>query len=156
MQPIDRRIIHTVIVSAAFQRVYYTRNKMFTPESVVPNMEIELPRRGSDIIAMSGIANNTQFVREMQSRYNVVDTLNFNDHHRYVKGDLKRMEGMLNKHKDALIITTEKDAVKLMRSRAISEELASRLLYIPISIDFIDGNLSDFLMNIQKDVKRLV
>ncbi len=156
MQPIDRRIIHKVIISAAFQRIYYTRNKAFSPESVVPNVEIELPTRTSDVIAMSGIANNTQFVREIQGRYNVVDTLAFNDHHRYVKGDLKRMEAMLKKHSKALIITTEKDAVKLMHSRSISPMLASRLLYIPISIDFIDGNAGEFLNNLSNDVKRLL
>ncbi len=156
MQPIDRRIMHTVITSAAFQRVYYTRFKPYSPESVIPNIEITMPTRNTEVIAMAGIANNTQFIRELQSRYKVVDTLTFNDHHRYVKGDLKRMVALLKQHPEAVIITTEKDAVKLMRSRIIPNELASKLLYTPITIDFIDDNSADFLTNLHKDVNRLL
>ncbi|MFR9649373.1 MAG: tetraacyldisaccharide 4'-kinase [Rikenellaceae bacterium] len=154
ISPLDRRIIHKVVVSVAYQHIYYTRYKAFSPESVIPGVEIPMPTRNTEVIAMSGIANNTQFVREIQNRYKVVDSLAFNDHHRYVKGDLKMMTSMLNRHPNAVIITTEKDAVKLMRSRKIPATLASRLLYIPISIDFIDDNLNVFLEKLTADVKK--
>ena len=56
------------------------------------------------------------------SPYDVVDTLIFNDHHTYRVSDIRKMEQLLGLYEDAVIVTTEKDAVKLTnRSPAYAE-----------------------------------
>ena len=52
-----------------------------------------------------------------------------------------------------MVLTTEKDAVKLAGRGKVPAEIRSRLFYQPINISFIDDSATDFLQNLEKDVK---
>ena len=68
--------------------------------------------KGKHVFAFSGLANNDQFFDTLRSLgAHVVGTRGFDDHHRYTLADLR---GIRNAARGAdLIVTTEKDAVKI-------------------------------------------
>ena len=155
MKPIDRRVMYKVLVTMAYQRnnVYFTRYESFKPEPLYAGAAETVPD-GNEVIAMAGIGNPGPFLGELGKHYNVVDKLIFNDHHVYMKNDMRSLVRKLEQHPSAVVLTTEKDAVKLMHGRNIPRLVRNRLYYIPVNISFTEGSETDFLKKLEQDVRR--
>ncbi|MGD0486951.1 MAG: tetraacyldisaccharide 4'-kinase [Syntrophorhabdales bacterium] len=67
--------------------------------------------RGKKVLAFSGLGDNSSFFRLLQEiGADVVRTVEFPDHYRYHREDLRRIESLQGVE---MVITTEKDAVKI-------------------------------------------
>ncbi|MDE7450641.1 MAG: tetraacyldisaccharide 4'-kinase, partial [Alistipes sp.] len=86
--------------------------------------------------------------------YMLKEAVTLEDHHVYRVGDMHRLSGMLARYPEAVIVTTEKDAVKMIRSSRIPADVRARLYYQPINISFIKDSGADFLQKLEKDVRR--
>ncbi|MFG1500817.1 tetraacyldisaccharide 4'-kinase [Halobacteriovorax sp. XZX-3] len=90
--------------------------------------------KGKSVICVSGLASPEAFLKLVkQLDANIVDDFNFPDHHLYKVSEL---EGLveLAQEKDAIILTTEKDIVKMKRCSS-----SERIHYLQIGIEFIKG-----------------
>ena len=155
MSPLERRLMLKELKRIAYQRVYFMRYEAMPirPVFVADAERNEIPDL-SKVIAMSGIGNPDNFIRSLRLHYRVVDELTFDDHHVYKVRDTKVMEELLEKHPEAYIVTTEKDAVKMFSSKKMPESVRHRLYYIPVKMAYIEESDKDFLQNLEKDVKR--
>ena len=155
MKPIDRRLMHKSLVTMAYQRnrIYFTRFESFRPEPLFRDAA-ESVKQGREVIAMAGIGNPGPFLNDLGKNYTVVDRLMFKDHHVYTKADMQALAKLISQHPEAVILTTEKDAVKLMRGRKVPAQVRKRLYYIPINISFTEGSETDFLKKLEQDVRR--
>ncbi len=64
---------------------------------------------------VSGIGNSRSFRRSAESiGMEVVGETVFEDHHSYHPGDIQRVRIALQTHEEAIVLTTEKDAVKMV------------------------------------------
>lgn len=61
--------------------------------------------KGAEITALSAIGQPEQFYKFLEDDYKIKDKITFDDHHKYTREDIENIEG--------IIVTTEKDAVKL-------------------------------------------
>ena len=61
--------------------------------------------KGAEITALCAIGQPEQFYKFLEKDYKIKDKITFDDHHQYTKEDIQNIEG--------IIVTTEKDAVKL-------------------------------------------
>jgi tetraacyldisaccharide 4'-kinase len=91
---------------------------VFRPEalvSVIDDRRYDLDRcRGQSAWLVSGIANSGSFRRSVEAMgLSVLGETVFRDHHRYCPDDVQRVRMQAGRAKAALVITTEKDAVKL-------------------------------------------
>ncbi|MBR5850829.1 MAG: tetraacyldisaccharide 4'-kinase [Alistipes sp.] len=155
MAPIDRRIHRNVLIKYACQQIYFTRLENFTPQAVYPEEVIPEPLvRRRKVIALSGIGNPAPFLSTLHEWYDVVEEVTLKDHHVYRVSDMVRLEGLLQQHPDAVILTTEKDAVKLCRPKRVPQLVRSRLYYMPVNISFIEDSATDLLKKLEEDVKR--
>jgi tetraacyldisaccharide 4'-kinase len=151
MQPIAQRMWRKELHKIAYQKVYFTR--------VVPTKAVSLFQTpnvlnpGDQVIAMSGIGNPKAFVAGVRKLYDVKAKLNFSDHHVYSVSDIERIVGLLEKYPQAMLLTTEKDAVKLRRSRRVPDIMRERLFYQPLKVEFLDGSDEDFLGTLKKDLE---
>lgn len=96
---------------------------------------------GKSIIAIAGIGNPEPFFNRVKT-YNVpLTTLMFSDHHDFSPSDLKKMEVLCfdEKGKESLLLTTEKDAIRLASLTNISNQLLKNIWYIPIELKFLFG-----------------
>src|SRR5690606_32624720 len=75
----------------------------------------------SHVILLSGIANNEVLKAEVANKYKLLDVLEFPDHHKYSEKDLEHLFSVYQKHADKkpIVITTEKDAVKLKAHKSL-------------------------------------
>ena len=150
MSQLDQRLWRKDLQKVAYQRIYFTRVVSSTPIALFPS-EFTL-QTGDEVVLMSGIGNPKPFVKSTRERYNVVATYNFPDHHIYSVDDLQRVAKCLEKHPAARLLTTEKDAVKLRRSRRVPEIIRQRLFYMPVVMEFLDGSDEDLLGTLKDDL----
>jgi tetraacyldisaccharide 4'-kinase len=103
---------------------------------------------------MAALGNPTPFIRGLKARYDLADELLWGDHHPYVVRDLRRMEEALEMAgAEAVIITTEKDAVKLGSGAKIPPEVGARIFVQPIEPGFIEESREDFFKKLEYDVR---
>lgn len=154
MSPIDRRLMRKALISVAYQQLYFSRFESFKPQPLYPDEAVFMPELGSDVIAMSGVGNPAPFVADLSKKYNVIKVLNWKDHHVYKVRDIKTISELLRLNPNAVVLTTEKDAVKLTNSYKIPFEVRSKLYYIPINITFIEDSATDLLQKLEHDVRK--
>ncbi len=69
---------------------------------------------GRPVLAVAGIASPARFFRDLrETGWSVADTMAYRDHHRFTRGDVDRMVANARKAEAAMIVTTEKDYVRL-------------------------------------------
>ncbi len=153
MAPIDRRILRKVLVSVAYQRIYFTRYESFMPRAVFEGEAAPAPAHRQPVIAPLGHRQPAAFPgRAARERYDVVAEMTLDDHHVYRVRDMRQLEALLTRHPGAAIVTTEKDAVKLGGRDRVPRAVRERLYYIPINISFIEDSATDLLQKLEQDV----
>ena len=154
MTPIQRRVMRKVLIQFAYQKLYFTRIESFMPQPLFPE-EALLPAitPSTEVIALSGIGNPKVFVEGLAKSYHLVEEVTLDDHHVYKVSDIHHLERLVEKHPEAMIITTEKDAVKLTNRARIPSQIRQRLYYQPINISFFEDSATDFLKKLEEDVR---
>lgn len=155
MSPIDRRIAKTRLDLLPFQSLIFTRPVGGAIYPAFPDDAGEdAILAGSPVVAMAALGNPTPFVDGLGARYDVVGKLLFPDHHPYAVRDLRKMEEALaGAPPKTIIITTEKDAVKLGGGKKIPASLRARIYVQPMRMMFIDSSRDDFFKTLDYDVR---
>ena len=92
--------------------------------------------RGRPVLLFSGIGNSDSFRVTMSGLgANVVDEARFPDHHDYRSSDLERINDRARRCGAQLLVTTEKDAVKV----ASLLRPGDRVLALRLGTDIVDG-----------------
>ena len=151
MTPLDRRLWRNELRSVAYQRVYFTSTTALRIEPLFSFEEREGVDYGQQAILLAGIGNPRTFARTAEERFNVVDKLFFADHHKYTKEDIQQLYSKLKKHPRAIILMTEKDAIKLRKSR-MPKQLMQAMYYQPIEMTLVDGPDRDFIGNLIAEI----
>ena len=77
-------------------------------------VSLDQARRAGPVLAVSGIAAPQRFRHALAAAgFEVAGTLAFADHHRFTPADLRRIAAQAAAHDAGLVLTTEKDAVRL-------------------------------------------
>ncbi len=150
MQPLDQRMWRKDLQLVAYQKIYFTR---VVPTAAVPLFQTPNHlREGDEVIVMSGIGNPKPFVKGVRKHYNVVDNLVYPDHHVYTVEDIEKIVSHIKQHPNAMLLTTEKDAVKLRRSRRVPDLMRERLFYQPVKVEFLEGSDENFFETLKSDL----
>lgn len=152
MTPIDKRLWYNKLRSIAYQKVYFSRIKSSMIEPLFHFEDREEVNYGQYAILMTGIGNPKPFIQDAETRFNVVDKLIFRDHHDFTAEDMRLLYDKLRHHPRAVIIMTEKDAVRL-RSARLPEQLMRAVYYQPISMTFVEGPDQDFAGRLLDDIR---
>lgn len=152
MTPIDKRLWYNKLRSIAYQTVYFTRIKSPMIEPLFSFEEREEVNYGQHAILMTGIGNPRPFVQDAERKFNVVDKLIFRDHHDFTAEDMRKLYDKLRNHPRAVVIMTEKDAVRL-RSARLPEQLMRAMYYQPISLSFVEGPDHDFAGRLLEELR---
>lgn len=146
----DRRCIAEKNCMVSYQKVFFSHVSSWEIKNVFGPVQF----RNEPVIAMSGIGNPLSFMGSLKEHgLNVVAHIDFDDHHMYYKADLAMMRRYLNNHPGSVIVTTEKDAVKISSSSLVEQALRNRIFYasIKVSVDAFGG--SDIVTNLKKDIE---
>lgn len=151
MQPLQQRMWRKDLHKIAYQKVYFTRVIPTEPIALFPG-ENSL-KYGDDVVVMCGIGNPKAFLAGVRKSFKVKARYTFPDHHVYSLDDVNIIADALKRYPNAMLLTTEKDAVKLRRSKRVPAIIRERLFYIPVKVEFIEGSDNDFLGTLKSDLE---
>lgn len=125
------------------QQVFFTSIRYGRLYHIINHAPREL-FQNSEVLLICGIANPAPLTAYIEDETSGYDALFFSDHHIFSFDDLNDIRDRFSmlKGPDRLIITTEKDAVRLVKYR---EELRDLPFFVlPISVSFLFGRENEF------------
>jgi tetraacyldisaccharide 4'-kinase len=109
----------------------------------------------TEVIVVAGIADPKVMEEYVHTHYRLLDIINFGDHHHFSDKDIQTIQARLDdvngrgyvsndSGSKAVIITTEKDAARLVNHPAVGEELRKRIYYLPTEVYFLKNHTEKF------------
>jgi tetraacyldisaccharide 4'-kinase len=126
------------------QNLYFScvRYSNLTHFNQSKKIKIDTYSKKIDVLLFTGIANPTPLFSHIKKTYQSVDHLKFSDHHNFNKTDIEKIKNCYNKinSNNKIIITTEKDIMRLSLPEILESIQDLPIYYIPIEIDFISSD----------------
>ena len=106
------------------------------------------------VLALAGLADNAPFFAYCKQQYAVVDSFSFPDHYAYKPEDAARILEVLGqeKGKNAVLLTTEKDAVKLKSLAATEMWSKISIFALPIQVALDPIQEEQLLQRLRKNL----
>lgn len=131
IQNIKKEISKFSQAKSSFSRVKYLK-----PKNIFNNEIFDI--NGYHIILISGIANTTSLIKHIKTQSTIIKHFEFKDHHNYIKEDIKNILFYCDSIKSTkkIILTTEKDSVKLVQFKEDFKNM--EVVFLPIEIKILD------------------
>ena len=109
-------------------------------------LELDTLRKdNTHVLLLSGIGNPQQMEQDVRRFVQHIVPLTFPDHHYYIRRDAETInQALLSLPKPHIIITTEKDASRLLHLQGLSEEVKQNLYVLPIEISIMRDEKNKF------------
>ncbi|NQX99238.1 MAG: tetraacyldisaccharide 4'-kinase [Flavobacteriales bacterium] len=108
------------------------------------------------VLLLTGIAKPTALFNTMSSQYKHLEHIKFSDHHNFKNLDILKIKDAYKKLKgnNKIIISTEKDIMRLSLPKILNQLQDIPIFYIPIEICFHGNDQKDFDNQILKYVTK--
>ena len=140
LKPMEFRVITKAMNLYPFQRLYFTCLDYRNITPVFGSGEQSLDSIGKDchILLLTGIASPQQMIEDLSPRCPNITPLTFGDHHSFTSSDVTLINNQYAAlPKPKMIITTEKDATRLIGLEGLSEDVRSAMYALPVKIRFM-------------------
>nr|NQU89310.1 tetraacyldisaccharide 4'-kinase [Bacteroidota bacterium] len=136
LSPITARRINGLLRPRPDQKLYFSYIG-YGPITPIPGAKCQgVPKKVNSILLFAGIANIYPIVDHISQLTNHLEVLNFGDHHNYSSKDMqkirKKYDDIFTKNK--IIVTTEKDVMRLFMPKTPSLLTNLPVYYIPIKV----------------------
>lgn len=148
IKPMECRIYKTHLNLFPYQKLLFSKYQyqhlvpLFPQQNTNINFSLGSLSKSDTILALTGVANPRPFIKYLRTFKAKVKLKRYADHHRFTQYDfdsiLHKFSTMGGQRK--ILITTEKDAVRLLSNSDFPEELRKNSYYIPINVTFKDLN----------------
>lgn len=167
MKPVETRIFKEHLNLFPYQKLLFSNYeyldlKPVFEDEIPPMQRLRLSSLTSadSVLAVTGVANPRPFVRYLRKYGVKVRIKRYADHHHFTHSD---MESILEKYDNMpgnrrIIVTTEKDAMRLRNNPYFPTKLRKCIYYLPIKVSFDDYNevsLEQHLKQMLRTEKRL-
>lgn len=158
--PLDFRLVQKKLDLMSFQKLYFSRYIQGGLLPVFPDDEpysvsLGMLTKNDTVMLLTGIANPRGFVRYFRSYPFKVKVHHFPDHHNFSRDDLEDLEKAFNSlpGQRKIILTTEKDAVRLSYNPYFPNKLKPLTFFMPIAVRMVNGlGSSDFITDLKKQI----
>lgn len=146
MNPIDYRIFSKNLALFPYQKLFfsgyhYGRLEPVFPDSAPYSASLVTMTSNDSVLLLTGVANPRPLVKYLRKFQANIKVASYPDHHFFSRRDLERIEQRYHamKGERKLILTTEKDAVRLASNPYFPEELKPYIFYQPINVEMRQG-----------------
>lgn len=144
--PIERKRLSEQIKLKPHQRIYFSYIKYGDLLPLHCDEKNPFPKefyfeRNYSILLLTGIANTSPLEYYLKDKIKNIQRAKYPDHHRYTKTDIEHIKKIFNNiaASNKIILTTEKDAMRLKAPEYAEALKDLPVFYIPIEIDFHDN-----------------
>jgi tetraacyldisaccharide 4'-kinase len=105
-----------------------------------------LIEKNTQAIAFSGIAKPLPFFSYVESLCQLKESMAFSDHHFFTKKEIQTIFDKFSKinTENKVLLTTEKDAMRLRSIDGLNAVIKSKLYYVPVRVAFLGDNQAEF------------
>lgn len=156
MSPIDVRVATNELRLLAFQKLFFSAMEYqpLYPLFIKENPEIPLTNlQGMNILLVTAIGSPQHIIYDLAKYDGKITPLHFRDHHQFEAGDIYKIneEFSFMSH-PKIIITTEKDATRLLAVNGLSLDATKSTYVLPIKVKILldqeekfNGIIRDFV-----------
>ena len=155
IKPIDRRLFLRSLNLYPYQKAYFTNFNYGNLISLERGTEIEVGSISDySILLITGISRPVHLLNHIQQSFNEVVHIEYPDHYSFKDRDIEEIQLKFSEisFKNKIIITTEKDAVRLTDIEKYNS-LIPFTYQIPIQVEFLDNEQDNFNNQIISYVK---
>lgn len=141
--PITRRILMKDVKLKPYQELFFTalNYQGLEPVFIAEKLDDDFYKeKAFSLLIFTGIASPESIHKYLKRFSEKVETLVFPDHYNFSKEDIvsimQKFEGISSEKK--IIITTEKDAMRLKDRKGLTDEFKDALYYLPVKVKFLD------------------
>ena len=148
--PYDKRDVTGIINAKPYQKVFFTYIAFQKLNPINKTAKETILQDVKSIYLFCGIANPYPLEDHLKRKYNTLITNYFNDHHSFNDNDIEMILDGYNSviGKNKIIVTTEKDLMRLTDSSYLSRFENVPLFTIPIEVRFNDENEEETFKNL--------
>ncbi len=146
LKPMEFRVLTKAMDLYPFQKLYFTSINYDTPKGVFEEKQIELDKlQDYHVLLLTGIASPKQMEHDLKPMTKDITNLSFGDHHSFKGKDIDRINDAFESMPEPrIIITTEKDAVRLRETEGLYEKVKSNMYELPIKVSFMLDQQDNF------------
>lgn len=160
VRQVDYSIFERNLNLFPYQKLYFSRYNYGHFVPLFPEEADDIPTfdkltASTSVLAVTGVANPKPFARFLRRHKAKVKVKRYSDHHDFTKSDMEELCRIFDslQGEEKYIITTEKDAVRLLNNPYFPHRLKKVIFYIPIKVDFISRGDAEFTAGIEKTIR---
>ena len=120
------------------QPLYFTTVDYDAPVPVWPDEADPRYNYSKTVILFSGIADDRGLRAHLSDTYKIVEAVKFPDHHAFSRGDIRQIDVAVREHPTAALLTTEKDAARVLDCKDVPAVIRQRLFAVPVRATFVE------------------
>lgn len=142
LSPITRRRIANELKIKKHQQLLFSKISYDGLKPYFENQKARIKKRYTHIVLFTGIANNYPLQDYLKQMCSDITVLSFPDHHIYNQKDISRILKVYNEvfSKNKILVTTEKDMMRLSDCKRIYLFEEIPFYYAPIRVQFQNGD----------------
>ena len=147
INPIGFRVIKKALRLYPYQSLYFSTLKYGALTALFGKASIPSGSLGNSrrILLLTGIASPEQMKMDLEHQGLSITPLPFGDHHSFTPADVALVnETFAAMPAGSLIVTTEKDAVRLKDVAGLSEQVRKALYVLPIEVEILRNQQQTF------------
>ncbi len=147
LKPMEFRVITKAMDLFPYQKLFFTTLKyedlyQFNSHQ---NRHLKDIKSNEHILLLSGIASPQQLLKDLSPYTKHLHPLTFADHHTFTQQDVNKIEkAFAALPSPKCVITTEKDAARIINLQGFSNELREQIYVLPVRIQFMLNNQNTF------------
>lgn len=156
----DIRMVKKNLNLFTYQKLFFSNIRYAAPQPVFPveSQLLSLQWLHSDdtVLCVTGIANPLPLIRYLKQYPALVKMFRFDDHHDFTRRDFARIFRVFRElpGKRKFIITTEKDAVRIVNNPYFPPTKRNCIYYIPMKVGFLEMEGDSFIDELVKLIEK--
>ena len=155
----DIRMVKKNLALFPYQGLYFSNIRYADPIPVFPVQSPQITslqwlREDDAVLCLTGIATPKPLVRYLRQFAARIKVMHFDDHHFFTRRDFSDIFKVYNQleGKRKFIITTEKDAVRIMNNPYFPPTRRHCIFYIPMRVGFLEMEGANFIDGLVKKI----
>ena len=146
LKPIDYRVITKAMNLFPYQELFFSTIDYCPLIQLFGGEELPLEQlNDKHVLLLTGIASPKQMQEDLTAMGAKINALSYADHHQFHKKDIRRInEVFASMAEPKMIVTTEKDAVRLEDVEDLSDEVRKSIYKLPIKVSFMLDQEEEF------------
>ena len=157
LKPMDYRVIREALDLKPYQSLFFSTFRYGSLRRLFGDTAGQTEELTPDthVLLLTGIASPQQMLLDLHRSTRHITPIPFADHHEFTPHDIERIEQAFTDLQGSkrLIITTEKDASRLLLVDNLSPIVRRHIYVLPIEVEFLRDESDDFRQLITEYVK---